>query len=62
MTIISAKYVKDTITGEDAVINVLYPDKQISFKNDPDNPYYQEIMELVEAGELTIEPADEVAP
>jgi len=23
------------------------------------HPYYQEIMELVEAGELTIEPADE---
>jgi len=58
MSIISAKYVKDTITGEDVVINVLYPDKQISFKNDPDNPHYQEIMELVEAGELTIEPAD----
>lgn len=62
MTIISAKYYKDTETNEDVGINVLYPDKQVSFLIDPANPHYAEIMELVEAGELTIEPADEVAP
>jgi len=58
MDIISAKYYKDTDTGEDVGINVFYPNGQVSFLLDPENSHYQEIMALVEAGELTIEPAD----
>ena len=61
MEIISVKYVRDAFTGEDTSISIFYPDKTISFLIDPNNRHYQEIMDLVEAGELTIEPADEPA-
>lgn len=58
MEIISVKYVKDAFTGEDTTISIFYTDKTINFSIDPNNRRYREIMTLVEAGELTIEPAD----
>ena len=57
--ITSAKYYADSIDKRNLSITILQNDKILSVPLDPDNTEYIEIMRLVDAGELTIEPADE---
>jgi len=58
-----AKYIANDTGTEPKLIVVLVDGNQLWVPTVPANRDYQEIMALVEAGELTIEPADEpVAP
>tara|TARA_R100000388_G_C7167328_1_gene122147 strand:- start:55 stop:249 length:195 start_codon:yes stop_codon:yes gene_type:complete len=62
MDIKSAKYKKSIITGEIVCIYVLLNNDStisLSIPLDPANTDYAEIMRQVEAGILTIAPADE---
>jgi hypothetical protein len=58
MNITFAKYQNDFFTGELSTIKVTADGVEFFVPLDPANRHYQEIMALVEAGELTIEPAD----
>ena len=59
MEIISAKYIKDILLDKIVCIQAVFNGKEWSVPLDPDNTSYSEIMRQVDAGELTIEPADE---
>ena len=48
----------DPMTGETACINATIDGIQMSVPLDPANRHYAEIMRQVEAGELTIAPAE----
>ena len=54
----NAKYLTEELGGEPRSISILIDERQSFVPIEPDNRHYQEIMDLVEAGELTIEPAD----
>ena len=57
MNITSAQYCID-LDGSNSGINIVIDGKQMSVPLDPANRHYAEIMRQVEAGELTIQPAD----
>ena len=59
MNITSAQYVTDTLTGDAACINAVIDGVTMSVPLDPANRHYAEIMRQVEAGELTIQAAQE---
>ena len=58
MNITSAQYMKSW-TGKKSGLKVVLADNEIYVPLDPANTDYAEIMRQVDAGELTIEPADE---
>ena len=58
MNITFAKYQNDFFTGDLSIIIATIDGVELFVPIDPANRHYQEIMDLVEAGELTIEPAD----
>ena len=58
MNITSAQYIADLITGDTACINATIDGITMSVPLDPANRHYAEIMRQVEAGELTIAPAE----
>ena len=58
MNITSAQYMKSW-TGKKSGLKVVLTDKEIYVPLDSENSDYVEIMKQVDAGELTIEPADE---
>ena len=58
MIITNSKYLSDPVTNEITSIEATIGDKIWSVPIDPANRHYAEIMRQVEAGELTIEPAD----
>ena len=60
MNITSAQYLNSPITGDTACINATIDGITMSVPLDPANRHYAEIMRQVEAGELVIQPADEV--
>tara|TARA_Y100000004_G_C8724649_1_gene331618 strand:- start:27 stop:209 length:183 start_codon:yes stop_codon:yes gene_type:complete len=53
------KYLKSVTTDENIHIICTDDEKVITVDISDDNPRYREIMRQVEAGELTIAPADE---
>ena len=53
-----AQYVNDPITGEADAISATIDGVTLSVPLDPANRHYAEILRQVEAGELTIEPAE----
>ena len=57
----NAKYIKDVYSPESKLVgvNVTIDEVVCTIPLDPDNTDYAEIMRQVEAGELTIAPADE---
>ena len=57
----NAKYLKDAYSSETRLvgINVTIDEIVCSVPLDPANTHYAEMMKLVDAGELTIAPADE---
>jgi len=59
---ITYKYHKNPLNGENCAIIFLNEEgtESTSAPIDPENTTYAEIMRQVEAGELTIEPADEL--
>ena len=59
MNITNAKYVNNFITGESLYIKAEIDEKDAIIPLDPNNHHYAEIMQQVEAGTLTIAPADE---
>lgn len=59
MVIKTAKYFNKLGTNEAVSISITTDNEFISVPLDPENSYYAEIMRQVEAGELTIAPADE---
>lgn len=61
MIITNAQYIKDIDTNELSNIKVTVDDVVMFVPITPANRHYAEIMRQVEAGELTIEPADEPA-
>lgn len=61
MQITSAQYVLGPLSNEVSSIRVTIDGTTMSVPLDPDNRHYAEIMRQVDAGELTIQPAD-VAP
>jgi len=58
LNIASAQYVIDRLTGNAASIQATIDGITMSVPLDPANRHYAEIMRQVEAGELTIEPAE----
>ena len=58
MNITSAQYAVD-MSGNTSTIQTTIDGITMSVPLDPANRHYAEIMRQVEAGELTIEPADE---
>jgi hypothetical protein len=58
MNITSAQYVTDILTGDNASITATIDGITMSVPLDPANRHYAEIMRQVEAGELTIQPAE----
>jgi len=58
MNITSAQYVNDELTGNTACITAVIDGVTMSVPLDPANRHYAEIMRQVEAGELTIQPAE----
>ena len=62
LNITSAQYMTDGHSDTHNVIKAVINDVEWFVPLDPANTDYAEIMRQVEAGELTIEPADEVAP
>lgn len=59
MNISFAKYVTNILDGENSSINVVIDNKEWSVPIDPANRHYAAIMELVNAGTLTISEAGE---
>lgn len=59
MNITFAKYQNDSLTGKLSLIKATIDGVEWYVPIDPANNHYAEIIALVEAGELTIEPADE---
>ena len=57
INITSAQYCID-LDGSNSGINIITDGKQMSVPLDPVNRHYAEIMRQVEAGELTIQDAD----
>ena len=55
----NAKYLKDDYSDKLVGINVTIDEIVCTVPIDPDNTDYAEIMRQVDAGELTIDPADE---
>ena len=60
MNITFAKYQNDPLTRELLNIKATADGVELFVPIDPANRHYREIMALVEAGELTIEPADPI--
>lgn len=58
MNITSAQYITDKMLDRNTGIQVTIDGITMSVPLDPANRHYAEIMRQVEAGELTIEPAD----
>ena len=58
MNITSAQYIVDPV-ADNTIINVVIDGVTMSVPLDPANRHYAEILRQVEAGELTIQPADE---
>jgi len=58
MNITSAQYNVDIFSGQNTSINVIIDGETLSVPLNPANRHYAEIMRQVEAGELTIQPAD----
>ena len=58
VNITSAQYINDPMTGNTACINAVIDGVTMSVPLDPANRHYAEIMRQVEAGELTIQPAE----
>ena len=58
MNITSAQYLISVMTGETSGINVTIDGVEMFVPLDPANRHYAEIMRQVEAGELTIQPAE----
>jgi hypothetical protein len=58
MNITNAKYTKD-LGNQNTSVKVTVEDKILFVPMSTDNTDYAEIMRQVDAGELTIEPADE---
>jgi hypothetical protein len=61
MTITSAQYVNDSLSGQPSSIKAIIDGTEWSVPLAPGNRHYDAIMAAVEAGELTIQEAD-VAP
>jgi len=59
MNITSAQYVVDLSTQENSAIMVIIDGQSLGVPLDPANRHYAEIMRQVEAGELTIQDADD---
>ena len=57
--ITNAKYFKHSISNENVGISCVMNGRHYCVPLAIDNTYYDEIMRQVDAGELTIEPADE---
>ena len=53
-----AQYMNDPMTGSPACINAVIDGVTMSVPLDPANRHYAEILRQVEAGELTIQPAE----
>lgn len=58
MNITSAKYAKDSLTGQTSSILATIDGTGWSIPLTPGNRHYDEIMRQVEAGELTVQEAD----
>ena len=58
ITITSAQYVKDITTGQNNSVKITVDNTTLFVPLDPANRHYAEIMRQVEAGELTIQPAE----
>lgn len=58
MTITSAKYVKNPISGENASISATIDERECFVPLQPGNRHYDEIMAQVDAGTLVIQEAD----
>jgi len=58
MTITSAQYMFDELSGTNTYIRATIDGKELSVPLDPANRHYAEIMRQVEAGDLVIEPAE----
>jgi hypothetical protein len=59
MNITSAQYVTNIMNGQNDSINAVIDGQMIFVPLDPANRHYAEIMRQVEAGELTIQDADD---
>ena len=59
MNITSAQYVVDLSTQENSAIMATIDGQSLGVPLDPANRHYAEIMRQVEAGELTIQDADD---
>ena len=58
MNITSAQYIQSEFEDLPSTIKALIDGKEMFVPIEPANRHYAEIMRQVEAGELTIEPAD----
>jgi hypothetical protein len=58
MTITSAKYAKDSLSGANASISATIDGQEWSVPLAPGNRHYDEVMRQVDAGTLTIAEAD----
>ncbi len=58
MNITSAQYVADPMSGNNVSIRATIDGQEMSVPLDPANRHYAEILRQVEAGTLTIAPAD----
>ena len=58
ITITSAQYVNDSLSGQPSSIKATIDGTEWSVPLAPGNRHYDEIMRQVEAGELTIQPAE----
>ncbi len=59
MNIQNAKYYKNVQTDEESGINCIINGENSCVPISTENQHYQEILRQVDAGELTIEPADD---
>jgi hypothetical protein len=59
MNITSAQYMASHISGTNSCIKATIDNQEMSVPLDPANRHYAEIMRQVEAGTLTIAPANE---
>ena len=59
MNITAAQYQADPISGTNSSIRATIDGQEMSVHLDPANRHYAEIMRQVEAGELTIQGADQ---
>jgi hypothetical protein len=58
MTITSAKYVKNSLSGQPSSISATIDGQEWSVPLIPGNRHYDEIMRQVDAGDLVIQEAD----